>query len=78
MENKQTNDLGAMTGIIIVVILLLVGAYYFANQRMEQSKQFQNSLQEATATTSSDAISDIQNDANSLNVDTLGSDINNL
>jgi CHASE3 domain sensor protein len=77
-QNKQTNDFGAMTGIIVVIILLLIGAFYFAKQRMEQSRQFQNSINEAIATTSSDEVSDISADANALNVDNLGTDINNL
>jgi CHASE3 domain sensor protein len=79
-QNKQTNDFGAMAGIIIVVIFLLVGAFYFGDQRIEQSKQFQASINEAVATTStsSDEISDIEKDVNSIDVNSLGTGINNL
>jgi hypothetical protein len=73
MENKKTTDLGAITGIIIVVIVLLVGAFYFAQQRLEKQKEFQASL-----STTSDNLTDIENSANSMNFDDLGSGIDNL
>lgn len=76
-QNKQLNDFGAKIGIIIVIILLLIGAFYFVDQRIKQSNEYKTSLQEALST-STDQISDIENDANSLNVDNLGTDINNL
>ena len=80
-QEKQMNSFGTISGIIIVVILLLVGAFYFANQRIQKSNEFKASMQQAetaTTSTSSDEISDIQKDANSRNTDSLGSGINNL
>lgn len=80
-QNNQTNSFGTISGIIIVVIILLIGAYYFVNQRIEKSNEFKASLQQAenvTNSTSSDEISDIEKDVNSINTDTLGSGINNL
>ena len=81
--NKKTEDLGAMIGVFIVVIILIIGAFYFAGQRIEKSKEFQASINQAqlTATstaTSSDDISAIEKDANSMNFDNLGSGIDNL
>ena len=77
-DNKQQNDFGALSGIIIVIILLLVGAFYFGKQRIEQNKEYKASLEAATSPTSSDEISDIEKDANSINIDNLGMGINNL
>lgn len=82
MENNKT-DFGAMIGVIIVIIILIVGAFYFAGQRIEKSKEFQANInREVISTTStstlSDDISDIEKDANSMNFDDLGSGINGL
>ena len=76
MENNKKTDFGTITGIIIVIIVLLVGALYFAQQRLEKQKEFQASLQNGS--TSSDELTDIQKDANSMNFDDLGSGIDNL
>ena len=78
MENDKKTDFGTMTGIVIVVIILLVGAYYFAEQRVQKQREFQNKMNQNETATSSDSISDIEKDANSMNFDNLGSDINNL
>jgi hypothetical protein len=77
-QNKQT-DFGSMIGIIIVVIILLVGAFYFVEQRIEKSREFQASINQGEiATTSSDDVTDIEKDATSMNFDDLGSGIDNL
>ena len=79
-ENKKVTDLGTITGIIIVIIILLVGAFYFAGKRIEQSKEFQAAIQKemATTSTSSDTISDIEKDANAVNINGLGAGIESL
>lgn len=76
--NKQNGELGAMIGIIIVVIVLIVGGLYFGKQRIEKSKEFQNTLSEGQVLSNSDELTDIENDAAGMNFDALGSDINNL
>ena len=63
-KDKQTVDFGTMSGIVIVVIILLFGAYYFAQQRMEKSKEFQATIDLGavlTAPSAPDKISDIGN-----------------
>ena len=77
MTDKKTEDLGAIIGIILVVIVLLVGAFYFVNQRIEQSREFKASMEQGSSTIS-DEIADIENTATSMNFDNLGTDINNL
>ena len=80
MEQKQKNeDVGTIVGIITVIIVLLVGGFYFANQRMEKQKEFQANIKQLeVATSSSDELSDIESSANSMNFDDLGSGIDNL
>lgn len=82
-ENKKTEEFGAMIGGVIIILILIVGAFYFAGQRIQKSKEFQASLNNAgiTATStasSSDDLSSIENDANSMDLNNLGSGINNL
>jgi len=79
-ENKKIEDWSAIAGVIIVIVILLVGAFYFAGQRIEKSKEFKAEIQKGMApiSTSSDAISDIEKDANSVNADNLGAGIENL
>jgi len=79
--NKKMEDLGTMAGIVIVIIILIMGAFYFVGQRIEKSKEFQESINRAeinTISTSSDEISDIEKDINSMNFDDLGSGIDQL
>ena len=76
--NKQNGELGAMIGIIIVVIILIVGGLFFAKQRIEKNKEFQNTLNEGQVLSNSDELSGLENDAGMMNFDDLGSDINNL
>jgi uncharacterized protein HemX len=79
-NNQQSTNFGSIIGIIIVIIILFVGAYYFVQQRIQKSTEFQNTLQEqlATTTPASDEISDIEKDANAVDTSTLGSGIDNL
>lgn len=74
-NNKQNLDLGTMSGIIIVIVVLVVGAFYFAGQRIEKSKEFQENMATSGQT---DDISDIESDAQSMNFDNLGSGIDSL
>ncbi len=80
-DNKKT-DFGPMAGIIIVLAVLIIGAFYFAEQRIKKQKEFQDAINQAqiatTTATSSDEISDIENDINLLNIDSLGAEIDNL
>jgi len=79
-ENKKVTDLGAIIGIMIVIIILLVGAFYFAGQRIQKSNEFKAAIQKemATTSTSSDSISDIEKDANAVNINGLGAGIESL
>ena len=80
-NNKQTIDFGTLSGIVIVVIILLVGAFYFAGQRIEKSKEFQANinLEKNMATSgTSDDLPSLEKDAQSMNFDNLGSGIDNL
>jgi len=79
-ENKKITDIGPIVGIIIVIIILLVGAFYFAGKRIDQSKEFQAAIEKelATTTTSSDIISDIEKDAKSVDMTNLGAGIDSL
>jgi hypothetical protein len=76
-NEKQTEDFGALIGVIIVIILLLVGAFYFVNERIEKSREFKAALDQGNPNTS-DEIIDIESTATSMNFDDLGADINNL
>ena len=83
MENNNKTEIGPILGIVIVIIILIFGAFYFAGQRIEKSKEFQNNMKLIeTASTSApstlDDISSIEKDANSMNFDNLGTGINNL
>lgn len=77
MTDKKTEDLGAIIGIILVVIVLLVGAFYFINQRIEKSREFKAAMEQSSSTLS-DEIVDIENTATSMNFDNLGNGIDNL
>ena len=74
-NNKQNMDFGTMSGIIIVIIVLIVGGFYFAGQRIEKSKEFQENMATSGQT---DDVSNIEEDAQSINFDNLGSGIDNL
>ena len=74
-NNKQNMDFGTMSGIIIVIIVLVVGAFYFAGQRIEKSKEFQENMATSGQT---DDVSNIEEDAQSINFDNLGSGIDSL
>jgi len=82
-KNNTTEDFGPIIGIIIVVILLVFGAFYLVRQRIEKSNEFkaiinQGEIATTSVSTSSDATSDIEKDANSMNFDDLGSGIDKL
>ncbi len=79
-ENKKTTDFGPIIGIIIVIIILIVGAFYFAGKRIQQSKEFKAAIQKelAASSTPSDEVSDIEKDANAIDTNNLGAGIENL
>ena len=77
MEPEKTTNFGTITGIIIVIIVLIIGAFYFARQRMQKSEEFKNNVNQEVSTTS-DELSDIENSANSMKFDDLGADIDSL
>jgi len=78
MENNKTGNLGSMIGIIIVILVLITGAFYFVGQRIEKQKEFQATINQAQVSTTSDDLSSIENDANSMNFDNLGDGIDKL
>ncbi len=81
-NNNQKMDFGSIIGIVLVLLVLIAGAFYFIGQRLEKQKEFQNAINQnqvaTTTATTSDEITDIEEDINSMNVDDLGSDIDNL
>jgi len=77
-NNNKTGDFFTGTGIIIVILILVIGAVYFANQRIEKSKEFQATINQGEIATSSDDVSSMEKDANAMNFDDLGSGIDNL
>lgn len=78
MEQDKKGGFGTVVGITIIIIVLLVGALYFFQQRIEKSREFQNILNQGEIATTSDEISDIEKDINSMDLESLGSGIDNL
>ena len=80
MEMRKMEDMGAMIGIFVIIVVLIIGAFYFAGQRMEKSKEFKKDIGKALATTTSanDDITALQKDAASMNFDNLGTGVDQL
>lgn len=79
MENDNKKmDFGSVAGVIIVILVLVLGAYYLVSQRLQKQQEFQNAMNENQISTTSDDLIGIEKDINSMNVDNLGSEINNL
>jgi FlaG/FlaF family flagellin (archaellin) len=76
---EQTNDkgVGPIIGTIIVIIVIIMGGFYFLGQRTEKLNTNNNEIANPTATTS-DEVSSLQDDINSLDVDSLGNSVDNL
>jgi len=74
--NIEKGDIGSMIGTIVVIALLIIGAFYFFGQRIQKQKQIEANI--AQTASSSDEISSLKSDVNSINVDGLGGDVNNL
>ena len=76
-EQIKDKEVGSIIGTIIVIVVIIMGGFYFLGQRVEKTNI--NTLEIASSTsTTSDEITSIQSDIDSLNVDNLGNSIKNL
>ena len=76
-RQKETEEFGAFTGIIIVVLLLLFGAFYFVKDRIDKQNEFRAMIEQNTLDMSDDIIN-IEYSATSMNFDGLGEGIDDL
>lgn len=74
-ENK--NSIGTLIGIIIVILMLIIGAFYFYNQRIEKQKEIKKIVEQQQELTVEDVAS-IENAVNSLKFDNLGEGIDQI
>ena len=78
MKNKEeTNEIGTVSGILIIVLMLVLGGMYFFQQDMQRQKQIE-ALRQQIASSSQDDLTSIQNDAASLDFKNLGNGVDNL
>ena len=77
---EQESEIGTITGTVIIILVLLVGAFYFFEQRMQKQNQIREEINKnmAAVGTTSDEITDLEKDVNSINTDTADTGINNL
>ena len=76
-NNQKSTNFGSIIGIIVVILVLIIGAFYFAQQRIQKSTEFQTTLEQELGTTS-DEVADLENDVNSMDFDDLGKGIEDL
>ena len=69
--NTEQNEIGTISGILIIVLVFVLGGFYFLGQRIEKQKEYQ-ALRAESASSSTDDLDDIQKDAASLNFQNLG------
>jgi len=77
-KHEQTNEIGTISGILIITIMLILGGFYFFGQRIEKQKQFEVLQQQMASSSGPDDIKSIQNDAASLDFQNLGQGVDNL
>lgn len=75
--NTEQNEIGTISGILIIVLVFVLGGFYFLGQRIEKQKEYQ-ALRAESASSSTDDLDDIQKDAASLNFQNLGDGVNDL
>jgi hypothetical protein len=79
MEGQNNkSDIGPIIGIIIVILMLVIGAFYFYNQRIEKQKEITKANQQQEQIINEEGLSTLENTANSLNFDNLGEGIDQL
>lgn len=78
MEKKEeTNEIGTISGIFIIILMLVLGGFYFFQQGVQKQKQYE-ALKQQMASSSADDINSIQKDAASLDFKNLGNGVDNL
>jgi len=78
MTNKdETNEIGTVSGILIIVTMLLFGGFYFFGQRIEKQKEAE-ALRQQMASSSQEDLNNIQNEATSIDFQNLGKGVDNL
>ena len=78
---KKTTDIGSMIGIIVVLVVLLVGAFYFAEQRIQKQKEFQavlNQVEISSTSTFPNEMPGIENNINSTDINSTATGTNNI
>ncbi len=50
-QNNQKNEIGTLSGILIVILMLVFGGIYFFGQRIEKQKEFQALQNQQNSTT---------------------------
>ncbi len=73
MDDKK--EVGAVSGIIIIILVLLVGGFYIFNQRIEKQKQIQAQIQNAENTQEANTLSA---EANAYSFDDLDAGVNTV
>jgi uncharacterized protein YpmB len=77
MEGQNNkSDIGPIIGIIIVILMLVIGAFYFYNQRIEKQKEIAKANQQQVI--NEESLPTLENTANSMNFDKLGEGIDQL
>jgi flagellar basal body-associated protein FliL len=75
-EDKKS--VGPAVGIVIIIIVLLIGGYYFWSSKIANKKApVVNQEQTANLPATTTSIGDMENDLNSVNIDSVGSDLLN-
>jgi len=72
---KEENSVGSSVGIIIVILILIIGAIYFFGQRLQKQRNLE---QQNVAADTVQEVGAIQNDASSMNLDSLGTGVDQL
>lgn len=79
MEKKEeTNEIGTISGILIIVLMILLGGLYFFGQSIQKQKQYEALKQQMASSSQSDDLNSIQKDAASLDFKNLGNGVDNL
>jgi len=77
-KNEQINEIGTISGILIITIMLVLGGFYFFGQTVQKQEQYEALKQQMASSSAPDDLNSIQNDAASLDFKNLGQGVDNL
>lgn len=77
MEPQGKSEVGTISGIIVVIVILLVGAVYFFNQGLDRQKQME-SLNKQESIIASDDADSIASDTTAIDLSGLGEGVDQL